>query len=240
MKRKFKLPFIPTLSVVIFLAAALLWWVNPARVLAGFQVLPVSLRSPLSADYSVDPRYGRIKPLQLNIIEESIRDRQAVANVERIIVELSSPVPTITPMLGSNPNNPPVLPTLVISMTPTFQPTTAVSSVSPTITSTYTPTVTLTYTPTGTATILYTATRTSPVSTQRPTNTSVSFTNTPGSRTNTPRPPTLTSVPPTNTPIPPTNTSIPLTNTPMPPTATNAYPAPPTRTPTPGPTAAYP
>ncbi len=131
MKRRIKLPFIPTLSAVIFLAAALLWWINPSRVLAGFQILPVSLRSPLSADYSVDPRFARIKPLQLDIIEDAIRDRQAAANAEQIIVGLSSPVPTITPMPGFNPTNPSVLPTLFDSMTPTIQFTTTVTSATP-------------------------------------------------------------------------------------------------------------
>lgn len=219
MKRKFKLPFIPTLSAVIFMAAALLWWINPSRVLAGFQVLPISLRSPLNADYSVDPRFARIKPLQLGIIEDTIRDRQATVNVEQIIIELSSPVPTITPLPGSNPNNPTVLPTLFVSMTPTIQFTTTVISA--------TPTITWTMTPTATQTLTFTATRTIPVITQNPTNTTVVRTNTPVSRTNTPIPRTNTPVPPTFTPIPPTRTPVPPTRTPVPPTA---YPAPPTRT----------
>ena len=225
MKRKFKLPFIPTVIVMVLFSALLLWFVNPVGILAGFQFVPISLQSPLNADYSADPRQQRINPLQLEIIGDAIVDRQATADVERIIVELSTPVPTITPMpelLTSTPGS--VLPTLVPSDTPipTLAPTGEATSESPTPTLTATMTLTGTLQPTSTFTMTWTPTNTLPAATSRPTNTRVP-------PTNTSQPPTNTSVPPTNTPIPPTNTPVPPTNTSVPPTA---YPPPPTSEPT--------
>lgn len=228
MNSKIKLPFIPTLSVVIFLAAALLWWVNPLRVLAGFQILPVSLRSPLTADYSADPRLGRIKPLQLGIIEEAIRDRQAAANAEQIIVGLNSPVPTITPMPGAiNPTSASGLPTLTISFTPTAQGTTPIPSMTPSSTGT------LTHTPSRT----FASTSTNAAATQQPTHTAAPRTNTPGSPSNTPQLPTQM---PTHTQRPATYTAVPPTRTPPPPTPTRNNPYPPPASPTSGPTQSYP
>ncbi len=209
MRRKFRIPFIPTVIAMVVFAAGLLWFINPARVSAGFQILPISLRSPLNADYSADPRSQiRLRPLQLDIIEEAIQDRQISANAEEILVELSTPVPTITLLPGAFTAT--ALPSLIPTGTFTEEVPQSTPTTQPSFTLTVTVTLTETRQPTVTFPVLPSSTSTVFVPTLPPT-----------------QGPTNTSVPPTRTPVPPTNTSIPPTPTPQP----TAYPPPATSVP---------
>lgn len=195
---------------IVFLSAMLLWWLDPVRSFSGPQVLAISLRSPLFADYSADLRsILRLPPLALRIIEDSIRDRQITQDSQEILRQLLTPVPTVTPGLGTPGGVPP---TLVIF--------------------TRTATASVPTQPGGTAVFTPTATQ-SPTSTVSLANTVVVLpSRTQPGPTATNRPPIETAVPPTSVPptaVPPT--AVPPT--PVPPTAVppTAYIPPPTDVP---------
>lgn len=191
------------------------------------QSLPVSLHSPLRADYSPDERGMLLPQLDLELAAEAARDRLPTAGptgsatappfnpIPTMQEELRTPVPTVTPIAGSTRS---ALPTA----TPRLEATLPPSSATPASSATLAPSATLaasatlpanaTWTSTPAAGITRVPTQTPPAATQVST-----------------LPPTRTLPPPTSTlPPPPTQTPVPLpTNTPVPP---------PTRTPVPLPT----
>jgi hypothetical protein len=204
------------------------------------QTLPVSLHSPLAADYSPDERGVLLPRMDIALAGEAERDRRSVEStpgdltvtatlpnpVSTLVEILKTPVPTVTPQRFTAFPTQTTSPTLETEDTATpFE--TATPGPSPTngtsVTPTSTPNISITLEPTRT---LAGSTQVSPVP---PTRTPPPPTPTPVLYTHTPIPviPTNTLVPPSPippTPIPPT----PIPPTPIPPTPIPPTPIPPT------------
>jgi len=175
--------------------------------------LPVNLHSSKQANYSRDPAYMQIQPMELQLVIDAIWDQNP--NIQDLSIRLTQvnqnffeSVASITPQpptsIVSQGTNTPVPENFTQTNTPVSNPTDP-----PAITST----LAITASPTST--------------TQEPTETSGLPTNTniPGAPTNTQSPPTHTlestntDAPPTHT-VEPTNTTVPPSNTPVPPSIT--------------------
>lgn len=192
------LTLLAVLAGIVLLASLILnsdGWLRRMR-----QSLSVGIHSPLYADYSADLRGVLMAPVEMNLLEDTLRDQQT--DPEKAIDDLLTPVPTITPQFGT------------IYPTATGQPTATLAfGITPTLT--WTPTFTVTNDwaqPTATTGALW------PTNTARPATQSPTHTAAP---TN-PPPPTPTPIPqPTATHVPqPTATSgsypPPVVNTPVP------------------------
>lgn len=179
-----------------------------------FRVIPVTLHSLLTADYSADASNMQFPVLNLSIILEALGDRApdvAYSANATLQSSLLTPVASVTPLPGEVDQNPPtaiptatlLVPTITASATPTMTPTPT-----PALTSvgTGTPTSQPFYTaqPTNRATLAPTKTKTIQ---NQPTNTQVFHPS-----------PTPTKSPPTNAP---TATARPTATNPPPP-----YPGP--------------
>lgn len=135
-------------------------WLRPAGD------LPVSLRSPLRANYAMDPRQFSLAPVKAEILGEVLSDRSGQApatdpnsQLATFTAALITPVPTITPLTGSTPG-------LAPQASITAQPTTSLpvptstqgesASLTPTLRSS--PTIFFTAVPTATLRPYFTAT----------------------------------------------------------------------------------
>lgn len=215
-------------SLIFLIGVAILaLFVFSAEWVQASGVLPASLRSALTADYSADLRVYSFRALQMDVIEEAIRDRERLGEpaggsvVSTLVIFLQTPVPTITPT-GFGIQNP--SPTFEFSPTPTLfslgiTPT-SLASPTPSFTFVFTPTEILaasaipTQTPTGIASL---PTRT-PVWTPTPLLPTPTRVLPSATHTSAPLTPTRTAVPPTSTPVPPTPTPYqPPVDTPPPP-----------------------
>ena len=195
--------------------------------------LDVSLHSIMAADYRADLNPLLVNPVGMGVVAEVLQDTTGTPTpgmFETIVVELQTPVSTVTPHPqggvtntpgNPSPTEPPVFPTTTNVPQATHTPRPP-GVPTPTPTTGPGPTSTPTYKPTPTPPGVPTDTPASPPTHQPPTNTPRP-TKTPAS------PPTRR--PPTKTPQP-TDTQ-PLTKTPHP---THTQPPPPTDTPVPPPT----
>jgi hypothetical protein len=227
--------FVVALLVVAALAAFAFVF-SPVWGYSG-QALPVSLQSPLRANYSIDVQLVAHAPLEMKIIAEALLDRyqpgmagtsgEPQSQLATVVNSLLTSVPTVTPTptlgITSKPGEATftVVPDAVGTLT--FLPETETPSAVPSVVLTNTPEVTLTTTSTTTHTVTETAFV--PSATFRPIITIVATTAVPTrtpTRTPTPKPPATATV----TPIPSsTNTLVP-TNT----ATEEAYPPPPLST----------
>jgi uncharacterized repeat protein (TIGR01451 family) len=94
------------LPVVGFLILALLFIWQTVTGADSAAIVPVNLHSVLLADYSVDPNPTRLPSVRLNIIWDTIQDREPGAtNLDErqatVLDSLLTPVPTVTPSLSS-------------------------------------------------------------------------------------------------------------------------------------------
>ncbi len=201
--------------VAVFVLALML--LSPARVtVQGAVLLPVSLHSVRSADYSADKVIAAVPAVSTAIIGDALRDAEPGAEqADQVYRDLQSPVPTAA--LPPGMTLPPTRPAPTATSQPTLPPETQPA-----------PGNLPSQTPTETA--LPTRPITQP--TRRQATPTALPTDPPGEATSTNPPPTDTQ-PPTATPLPPTATFLP-TATPWPPTATRTQPGypPPPVTPT--------
>jgi hypothetical protein len=184
-----------------------------------FRIIPVTLHSLLTADYSADPINLQFPVLNLSIILEALGDnapgRASIANAT-LQSSLLTPVASVTPLPGEIIQKPPtasptmtlITPSITASATPTPSPT---PNLNPIETETPTNQPFFTPQPTTWATLAPTKTKTTQ---NRPTSTQA-FRPSP---TPTQAPPTLA---PTPTNKPPTATTRPTATRPP-----NPYPAP--------------
>ncbi len=230
------------LPVIIVICGLCLYGVVPALLIRPrTDVIPVSLRSVLSADYSADRRNLSFSAVGLGLVQEywldsDLSPTEVAQRVSTLTVLLQTPVPTVTPLRGqsgSQPTSIPPSPTVVnrevVSPTPGLTSTVNPSATPvPSRTPTATASQTSSPSPTGTAspTLPPTASVTlfsSPSSTPTPTLLpSLSPTTvTPRLRTLPSHPtstPSFTPPPATSTPLP-TATPLPPTDPPPPPAA---------------------
>ncbi len=128
--------------------------------------VPITLHSTLDADYQADPDSDPLAEIQFNAIKDTIHDTEltpanVTARVATLVVQLQTPVPSIT----LPPTNDPKIATPTVTLTPTLPP-----SVTPSITFTATETITLTPTSSQTPTATNTPTATvTPSATWTPT-----------------------------------------------------------------------
>jgi len=247
-------------SLLCLFCVSFLWVLPGSGQSSGPRYLPANLHSVLNADYRADERALVVPAVEVALVEEAIRDEIAVSasqvpeRVQSMVVNLQTPVPTVTPYpRPTQPGQPtsPAAHTPQAAATATPVPATVTqpaASPTPSRTSTeiHTPSPTPTFAA-GTSVVLPTRTPTR-IPTRIPTLTpGGNVTSTPhATHTYTPVPPTRTSTsePPTRTPTsePPTRTPTPIppTNTPV------SYPPPdtpvpqPTNTPSTGVTPPYP
>jgi len=177
------------LIVAIFIFAI---YQNFGLLLAKSTPLPVNLHSSKQANYSQDPVYMQIQPMELQLVIDAIWDQNP--NAQELSVRLTAVNENFIEKVSSITPQPP---------TDTISTTTDTSNPAD---------------PATTSTLAITASPT--LTTPEPTKTSGPPTNTniPGAPTNTQSPPTHTPEP-TNTSPPPTHTVEP-TNTSLPPTYT--------------------
>jgi hypothetical protein len=221
------------------------------------QALPVSLQSPLRANYAKDEHILALAPLDLKIIAEALVDRfnpkapgaaaeQPASQIATVVHNILAPVPTITLVPTSTgvfaglPGEATATVFLTLTQAATLLPATGTPTFLPGSTSTAEPTATDTDTPTETPTATLTVDSppivrptSTPTSTFTPTATPTS-----GVATKTPYPTADISATPTSTatakPLLPTATFTPSPTT-MPTatftiTPTYPYPPPPTET----------
>ena len=220
-----------TLLICVGLAVLALYLFSPNWFILD-RLLPVGLRSPLQADYSVDPFTMAQPPVDDRIIADVLVDQRTtgeqdpVEMLATLVEPLRSPVPSITPGVDSTPG-------IVVTSTPSAAPTevppptatrtAAAATATPTMTRTVTATRTasataIPYQPSPTSGTIHTPTRILPTATTRPASTATRAATATTAVTATAVP---TSVPPTKTPLPP------ATATPRPPATATHQPYPP-------------
>jgi hypothetical protein len=195
------------------------------------EVLPVSMHSPLAADYSLDPYALQVPVVGIEVLAEIDQDRRstgtfvAVESLPTLVEILKTPVPSITPPFLTPLVTASALPTR--TLTPRSSPTRGPSS---------TPGAAATLGPTSTVPATATQVTFTASPTKLPTRTPVTL---PSATT---IPPTATVARPTATRIPPTATHVAPTATRIPPTSIPPTPIPPTLIPPtqPPPPTAYP
>ena len=200
--------------------------------------LDVTLHSIMAADYRADLNPVLVNPVGMGVIAEVLQDATGTPTpgvLETIMVELQTPVSTVTPRpkegVTNTPRNPtPTEPSVLPTSTDVPQATeTPRPPGVPTPTRTPRPgrTATPTYVPSPTPPSVPTDTPASPPTHQPPTNTPRPTRTQPPPATNTPHPTNTQPPPPTHTPRP--------TNTQAPPPTRTRPPYPPPDTPPPYP-----
>lgn len=195
------------LVVIAVLVFSIIFRGNWGSTFAASEVVPISISSDMIADYGPDSFSGEVAAVSLEIIGEALFDQQpdnqnAADQLEEIVSDLQTPVPTVTPV-------PTMTPTDLVIQTGTVQATNTPAASSTELTITNTPLATATGTiqasntpnPGATATPTSNATASPTLAVSQTTTSSPNPSST-STATNTPTFTPLPTSSPTNTPVP--------------------------------------